>query len=67
MSETIGSSPSACVQVSAAVIISLLDSAEMNDLDPCAYLRVVLERLPICPASCNAELLRHCLQPANAN
>jgi hypothetical protein len=43
----------------AAAIMSLIGSAKMNDLDPYAYLRDVLERLPTHPASRIAELLPH--------
>lgn len=47
----------------AAAIMSLIGSAKMNDLDPYAYLRDVLERLPTQPASRIAELLPHRWQP----
>jgi transposase len=43
----------------AAVIMSLLQSAKMNGLDPYAYLRDVLERLPTHPNSRIQELLPH--------
>ncbi|MDZ7651381.1 MAG: IS66 family transposase [Burkholderiaceae bacterium] len=43
----------------AAAIMSLIGSAKMNDLDPYAYLRDVLERLPTHPASRIDELLPH--------
>lgn len=43
----------------AAAIMSLIGSAKMNGLDPYAYLRDVLERLPTQPASRIAELLPH--------
>jgi hypothetical protein len=34
--------------------MSLIGSAKMNDLDPYAYLKDVLERLPTHPARCPA-------------
>jgi transposase len=43
----------------AAAIMSLLGSAKMNGLDPYAYLRDVLERLPTQPARRIDELLPH--------
>jgi transposase len=43
----------------AAAIMSLIHSARMNGLDPQAYLRDVLERLPTQPASRIEELLPH--------
>jgi len=43
----------------AAAIMSLIGSAKMNDLDPYAYLKDVLERLPTHPASRIDELLPH--------
>jgi transposase len=43
----------------AAAIMSLIHSARMNRLDPHAYLRDVLERLPTQPASRIEELLPH--------
>ena len=43
--------------------MSLIGSAKMNDLDPYAYLRDVLKRLPTQPASRIAELLPHRWQP----
>jgi transposase len=43
----------------AAAIISLIQSARMNDLDPYAYLSDVLARLPTHPARRIAELLPH--------
>jgi len=49
----------------AAAIMSLIGSAKMNDLDPYAYLRDVLERLPTQPASRIAELLPHRWQPSH--
>ena len=48
----------------AAAIMSLIGSAKMNGLDPYAYLRDVLERLPTQPASRIAELLPHRWQSA---
>lgn len=51
----------------AAAIMSLIGSAKMNDLDPYAYLRDVLERLPTQPASRIAELLPHRWHPANTH
>lgn len=49
----------------AAAIMSLIGSATMNNLDPYAYLRDVLERLPTHPASRIAELLPQHWHPAN--
>lgn len=43
----------------AAAVMSLIQSARMSDLDPYAYLRDVLERLPTLPASRLADLLPH--------
>jgi transposase len=43
----------------AAAIMSLIGSARMNDLDPYAYLRDVLERLPTHPPSRIDEPLPH--------
>lgn len=43
----------------AAAIMSLIHSARMNGLEPHAYLRDVLERLPTQPASRIEELLPH--------
>ena len=43
----------------AAVIMSLIQSAKLNGLDPYRYLRDVLERLPTQPASRLEELLPH--------
>ena len=43
----------------AAAVMSLVHSARLNELDPYAYLRDVLERLPTQPASRIAELLPH--------
>jgi transposase len=50
----------------AAAIMSLLHSARLNGHDPHAYLRDVLERLPLHPASRTAELLPHRWRPAIA-
>lgn len=47
----------------AATVISLIQSAKLNGLDPYAYLRDVLERLPMQPASQIAELLPHRRSP----
>jgi len=44
----------------AAAVMSLIHSAKLNGLDPYAYLRDVLERLPTQPASRVEELLPHC-------
>ena len=43
--------------------MSLIHSARLNGLDPYAYMRDVLERLPTQPASQIAELLPHHWQP----
>lgn len=43
----------------AAAVMSLIHSAKLNGLDPYAYLRDILERLPTQPASRIAELLPH--------
>ena len=43
----------------AAAVMSLIHSAKLNGLDPYAYLRDVLERLPMQPASRITELLPH--------
>ena len=43
----------------AAAVMSLIYSAKLNRLDPYAYLRDVLERLPTHPASRVDELLPH--------
>src|SRR3954453_14758533 len=43
----------------AAAVMSLIQSARLNDHDPYRYLRDVLERLPTQPASRIGELLPH--------
>lgn len=43
----------------AAAVMSLIQSAKLNELDPWAYLKDVIERLPTHPASRIAELLPH--------
>jgi transposase len=48
----------------AAAIMSLVHSARLNGLEPYAYLRGILERLPTQPASRIAELLPHNWQPS---
>jgi len=47
----------------AAAVMSLIHSAKLNGLDPYAYMRDVLERLPTQPASRIEELLPHRWQP----
>lgn len=47
----------------AAVAMSLVQSATLNGLDPWAYLRDVLQRLPTQLNSRIDELLPHCWQP----
>lgn len=47
----------------AAVVMSLVQSAKLNGLDPWAYLRDVLDRLPTHLNSCIDELLPHRWQP----
>jgi len=47
----------------AAVVMSLVQSAKLNGLDPWAYLRDVLQRLPTQPNSRIDELLPHRWQP----
>ena len=44
--------------------MSLIHSAKLNGLDPYAYLRDVLERLPMQPASRITELLPHQWAPS---
>lgn len=48
----------------AAAVMSLLQSAKLNGIDPYAYLRDVLARLPTQPASRIAALLPHRWSPA---
>ena len=48
----------------AAVVMSLIQSAKLNGLDPYAYLRDVLERLPLTPARRLVELMPHVWKPA---
>ena len=48
----------------AAAIMSLIQSARMNGLDPYAYLKDVLTRLPTHKASQIEELLPHRWEPA---
>ncbi len=43
----------------AAAVMSLIQSAKLNDIDPYIYLKDVLERLPTQPASRIDELLPH--------
>jgi transposase len=47
----------------AAAIMSLIQSAKMNGLDPYAYLKDVMERLPTQKASAINDLLPHNWQP----
>ncbi len=49
----------------AAAIMSLLQSAKINGLDPYAYLKDVMEKLPTHPYSKIEELLPHRWQPEN--
>ena len=49
----------------AAAVMSLIQSAKLNGLDPYAYIRDVLKRLPTQPASRIQELLPHCWQPSH--
>jgi hypothetical protein len=49
----------------AAAIMSLIQSAKINGHDPYAYLKDVLERLPIQRASLIGELLPHNWKPAD--
>jgi transposase len=48
----------------AAAVMSLLQSARLNGLDPYAYIKDVLTRLPTQPAGRLEELLPHRWQPA---
>lgn len=50
----------------AAAVMSLIQSANLNGLDPHAYLKDVLTRLPTHPNSRIDELLPHNWRPANA-
>ena len=50
----------------AAVVMSLIQSARLNGHDPYAYLRDVLERLPLTPEHRLEELLPHVWKPAGA-
>jgi transposase len=49
----------------AAAIMSLIGSAKLNELDPYAYLKDVLERLPTHPARDVEQLLPHRWRPAS--
>jgi hypothetical protein len=48
----------------AAAIMSLLHTARLNGLEPYAYLKDVLERLPTQPASTMTQLLPYHWSPA---
>ena len=48
----------------AANVMSLIQSARLNGLDPYAYLADVLRRLPTHPDSQIDELLPHCWKPS---
>ena len=48
----------------AAAVMSLVQSAKLNGLDPYAYLKDVLQRLPTHKASAVGELLPHRWMPA---
>lgn len=50
----------------AAVVMSLIQSARLNGHDPYAYLRDVLERLPLTPEHRLEGLLPHVWKPADA-
>jgi transposase len=50
----------------AAAVMSLIHSAKLNGLDPYAYMRDVLERLPTQQASRISELLPHCWKGASS-
>ena len=43
----------------AAAVMSLVQSARLNGLDPYAYLKDVMQRLPTQPARLMGELLPH--------
>ena len=47
--------------------MSLIQSAKMNNIEPLAYLKDELNRLPTQPASKVAELLPHRWQPEIAS
>ena len=49
-----------------AAVMSLVHSAKLNGIDPYAYIRDVLERLPTQPASRIEELLPHRWTPASS-
>jgi transposase len=51
----------------AAVVMSLIQSARLNGLEPLGYLRDILERLPTHRASRIDELLPHRWKPAEIN
>ncbi|MDP3540104.1 MAG: IS66 family transposase [Azonexus sp.] len=51
----------------AAAIMSLIQSAKLNGIEPLAYLKDVLNRLPTQPASRVADLLPHRWQPEIAS
>ena len=48
----------------AAAVMSLLQSARLNGIDPYAYIKDVLTRLPTHPAARIEELLPHRWQPS---
>jgi transposase len=51
----------------AAVVMSLIQSARLNGRDPYAYLRDVLERLPLTPEHRLEELLPHVWKPVGVD
>jgi transposase len=51
----------------AAAVMSLIQSAKLNSIEPLAYLKDVLNRLPTQPASRVADLLPHRWQPEIAS
>jgi transposase len=51
----------------AAVVMSLIQSARLNGHDPYAYLRDVLERLPLTPEHRLEELLPHVWKPVGVD